>query len=816
MEPDTLVKEQETNDVPPAGFSFGAKSFLAAVQLARILAILTILLGISVLCGWLANIAWLKALGEMKPDAAVCFILDGTALLLGYLVPNAPLRKLTSDCLAAAAVLISIPVFVEFAITSAHSQIQMAPLAAFEFCLFSCALLLLARGPRAIAWAHIMTFTGLFIALFVFLYYLFKAQIYLSFVTPLLMSLTCVVGFGYLGVGILCARPRKGFVALVLADSPGGFVARRLIAPAALAPLFFGWIAVQGVSLGFYDGSFAAGFIVISSMIVICIMTTHAVLELNRVDVERKRLSQARLRADAREVGALEASRLKSEFVANVSHELRTPMNGVLGMTSLLLDSDLSPEQRDHVETIRQSGDALLTLVNEILDFSKIEANKIVLEQKPFSLANCVDEVINLLALNARRNGINLISFIEPHVLPAYMGDTSRVRQILVNLIGNAVKFTEKGEVTLRVTSEPVSDNVYRLEFLVSDTGAGISPQAIGKLFQPFQQGDASATRKHGGTGLGLTITKRLVELMDGEITVSSTVGAGSTFRFTICLPSCAMDGLVPEDKLPSSCRLVIVAKDGNYPVLLKRQLEAWGAKVLGVVDPLTLVKMTETNVTAVLMDFDEDSFALAAQTQFDPDWNRVPRILLDFDEPMADDRAALFHKRLTKPLKRSHLLALLVELSGGQPSAIRATGPIGLKPMSDAIPLRILLAEDNHINQKVGLALLSRIGYRADVAGNGLEAVESVMRQPYDVVLMDIQMPEMDGLEAAAALRRKLGDKCPVLVALTANAFHGAREEYLAKGFDDYLSKPILPPALRQLITRLGKATASRQAAAA
>ena len=258
-------KDQGSEGVPPSGFSFESRSFIAAVQVARILAILTILLGISVLCGWLANIAWLKAIGQMKPDAAVCFILDGTALLLGYLVPNAPLRKLTANCLAAGAVLISIPVFIEFALTGTRSQAQMAPLSALEFCLFSTALLLLSRGPRAIAAAHILTFIGLFITLFVFLYYLFKAQIYLNFVTPLLMSLTCVIGFGYLGVGILCARPRKGFVALVLADSPGGFVARRLIAPAALAPLFFGWIAIQGAGLGFYDGAFAAGFIVTCS-----------------------------------------------------------------------------------------------------------------------------------------------------------------------------------------------------------------------------------------------------------------------------------------------------------------------------------------------------------------------------------------------------------------------------------------------------------------------------------------------------------------------------------------------------------------------
>jgi CheY-like chemotaxis protein len=222
-------------------------------------------------------------------------------------------------------------------------------------------------------------------------------------------------------------------------------------------------------------------------------------------------------------------------------------------------------------------------------------------------------------------------------------------------------------------------------------------------------------------------------------------------------------------------------------------------------------MKMTDTNITAVLMDRDEDTIALAAQSQFDPDWNRVPRILFDFGEPLADDRAGLFAKRLTKPVKRSHLLAVMTELNGGRPAQPRPSGPLGFKPMSDAVPLRVLLAEDNPINQKVGLALLGRFGYGADVVANGLEAVEAVTRQPYDVVLMDIQMPEMDGIEAAQALRRKLGDKCPVLVALTANAFHGAREQYLAQGFDDYLSKPILPPALRQLISRVGKNLATK-----
>ena len=363
-----------------------------------------------------------------------------------------------------------------------------------------------------------------------------------------------------------------------------------------------------------------------------------------------------------------------------------------------------------------------------------------------------------------------------------------------------------QGEVTLQVNSAPLRDNFYCLEFMISDTGMGISPDALPLLFQPFQQGDASATRRHGGTGLGLAITKRLVELMGGEITVSSVLSAGSTFRFTISLPSCNLEGSVSKDRLPASCRIMIVARDGNYPLLLKSQLQAWGAKVPGVVDPLTLMKMGASNFTAVLMDRDEETVALAAQMQFDPDWNSVPRILFDFGEPLTDERADLFAKRLTKPFKRSHLLATLTEMTGGKPAQPQISGILGLSPLSDQFPLRILLAEDNHINQKVGLALLARLGYRADVAANGLEALESVLRQPYDLVLLDIQMPEMDGIEAAQAMRKKLNDQCPTLVALTANAFHGAREEYLAQGFDDYLSKPILPPALRQLITRVAK----------
>ncbi|MCE0522924.1 MAG: ATP-binding protein [Methylacidiphilales bacterium] len=814
----------------PASFNFSVRSFHAALRLAQFAGTITILIGLIVLLGWIFHIEDLKSVFpgyvSMKANTALCFVLSGTSLVIGYLTRPRSWKKTCSSLLALAVILIAATTLIEYishlslsldellfsdrgaAYTSSPGR--MAPNTAIAFLLCGAALILLARGPRGAMVAHLLTLAGLFIALLALIGYLFDAGVFVSIFSETRMALHTMAAFWLLGLGILCARPKKGLMTAMLANNPGGLIARKLIVPSVVMPLFFGFIVFQGLGLKYYDMGFAAALIVLSSMIVICLLATRSITELNRIDIERRRLSEARLSADAREVGALEASRLKSEFVANVSHEIRTPMNGVLGMTSLLLDSPLTPEQREHVETIRQSGDALLTLVNEILDFSKIEAGKIVLEQKPFSLSTCVDEVINLLALTARRNKIDLISLIDPRVPGAFLGDTARVRQILLNLIGNAVKFTDKGEVTLQINSAPVKDSLYRLEFVITDTGMGISPNALALLFQPFQQGDASATRRHGGTGLGLTITKRLVELMGGEITVSSVLDAGSTFRFTITLPSCALEGAVPEDRFSRSSRFVIVAQGGNYPVLLKHQLEAWGAYVPGVVDPMTLMKMGETVITAVLMNRNEDTVALAAQMQFDPDWNSVPRILFDFGEPLADEHTGLFTRRLTKPVKRSHLLAILMELTGGKPTAPVISGPLGLRPLSDKYPLRILLAEDNHINQKVGLALLARLGYRADVAGNGLEALESVERQPYDLVLLDIQMPEMDGIEAAQAIRKKLNNRCPMLVALTANAFHGAREEYLTLGFDDYLSKPILPPSLRQLIARVGKNLAS------
>lgn len=797
-----------------------------ALRLARLMGIATVLLGLMVLAGWILQIEGIKSVlpgyVSMKANTALCFVLSGTSLLLGFLSRPSPRKKIIVSILLAIVTLIASLTLIEYVTglsfgldelffnDSPHAAAtsnpgRMSPNTAFIFLLNSAALFLLSRGPREVLAAQALALTGCFIALVSLIGYIFHAQIFITVFSFTEVALHTIFGFWCLGVGILCARPQYGLIAMLLADSPSGLIARHFIGPAIVTPIFFGWLAYQGLILNYYDGGFACSLIVLASMGAICVLTTRSIRELNRIELERQRLSEDRFQAEVRERSALEASRLKSEFVANVSHEIRTPMNGVLGMTSLLLDSPLTPEQRENVETIRQSGDALLALVNEILDFSKMEAGKVSLEKKSFDLAACVDEVINLLAVTARRHRINLVSFIAPSLPGSFVGDATRLRQILLNLLGNALKFTDEGEVCLEVSGVRLDEGRYQVDFLISDTGMGIAPHALPLLFNPFQQADSSATRRHGGTGLGLTISKRLAELMGGGITVSSILSAGSVFRFSIPLPTSTPEpsGTSPG-RLPNSCRMVLIARGQKYPGLLKRQLEAWGAQVVLVSEPMAILQMPKSSFAAVLMDRDEATVALAAQMQFDPDWNAVPRILLDFGEALPEERAALFSKRLAKPMKRTHLHAFLIELTGGRPAAQRITGTLSRPPMAEKLPLRILLAEDNRINQKVGLSLLARLGYRADVASNGLEALNAVLRQPYDLVLLDIQMPEMDGVEAAQAMRAKLGATCPKLAAVTANAFPGAREEYLAKGFDDYLSKPLLPDSLRLLINRV------------
>jgi signal transduction histidine kinase/CheY-like chemotaxis protein len=783
------------------------------VRISHVLAFATLLLGAAILLGSIIPLTPIRTAvaAQMTPESAICFILCGGALLFGPLAAPRRWKRRLAAVLRAVTLLLVVSQLLEdllgfhtqdfvLRIIAPHLNFaRMPPNAAAALLFYVIALTLLPRGSHRAMSCQILTVGGLAIGFFALIGLLLHAQVFLALFMATQLGSATITGLMLLGLAILTARPNRGMVAVFLRNSPAGIVARRLFAPAILAPIVIGWAAYNGWHARYYDAGFACSVIVLGSIGVICAVTARSVVELNRGDRERRRLAEAHLLSDARERGAHEASRMKSDFVANVSHELRTPMNGVLGMTSLLLSSDLTPEQREQAETIRQSGDALLTLVNEILDFSKIEAGKIEFELKPFSLQSCLDEVIALLSTAARRGRISLIAHVEPSSPGTFVGDMARLRQILINLVGNALKFTDEGEVIVEVAALPRDDGRHDLRFDVIDTGIGISAAAMDVLFQPFQQGDASATRRHGGTGLGLAICKRLVELMGGHITVASELGVGSTFQFVLPMAAAPEEIVPPSDPLPENCALVLITGPGRYPALLRKQLEGWGAEVHAMSDPLSRTHLHAC--TAVLLDRQLEAVHLASRMQMEPVWNGLPRILLDFDESLTEEEESLFARHLLKPLKRSHLAAALRDLAGTATEVKVqriATQPL----MALTHPLRVLLAEDNFINQKVAVALLGRLGYRTDVAADGVEAVDAVLRQPYDLVLLDIQMPQMDGVEAAAAMKRKLKGRCPRLVALTANAFPGAREQYLGQGFDDYMSKPLLTETLQRVLT--------------
>jgi two-component system sensor histidine kinase/response regulator len=542
-------------------------------------------------------------------------------------------------------------------------------------------------------------------------------------------------------------------------------------------------------------------------------MQKEAIVHMER-KLNEEALEKAFLKAEKARQEAEQANQAKSVFLATMSHEIRTPMNGVIGMSSLLGETSLTAQQRNYTDTITACGETLLNVINDILDFSKIESGGMELEEEDFNLQNCIEHILDMFGAKAAQSGLELLYQVDRNIPQYIRGDDFRLRQVLTNLVSNAMKFTNQGEVLIRVhLVEPSPEGAMKLGFEVRDTGIGIAPEKLERLFKAFSQVDSSTTRKYGGTGLGLAISEKLVRLMGGEMNVESQTGRGSVFSFTIL----TQEGVgvqhqyTPQGLADHAGKKVLIVDDNRTNrAILKSQLEYWkllpvlaesGAQAVEILSADSRYDLILTDMQMPHMD------GIHLSTTIRNSHPHIPIILLSsVGDEYKKKHATLFSAIMTKPIKQQVLYRNILE--GLQQRTRRGPEEDSVQPrlpsdLSDKYPLNILVAEDNLINQQVILYILQKLGYEPTMVENGQEALDAINKDHYDIILMDLQMPEMDGLEATRIIRHSPAGYQPVIIALTANAMQGDEEECLKAGMNDYIGKPV---NLEELVGKLRK----------